>query len=44
MVIHKRYECNTSLWTFVQLVQGQHNVAFFARQTKCYVHGRVRLG
>jgi hypothetical protein len=27
-----------------QLVQGQHYVAFFGRQTKCCVHRRLRLG
>jgi hypothetical protein len=45
MGIYKYYECNTPLWNFVQqLVQGQHYVTFFTRQTKCYVHRCVRLG
>jgi hypothetical protein len=45
MGINKYYECNTSLWNFAyRFVQGQHYVAFFAKQTRCCVHRHVQLG
>ncbi len=44
MGIDKHFECNTSFWNFAQwLVQGQHYVTFFTRQTRCCVHRCVQL-